>query len=97
VRKAAKEQAMSTAKTQSAMSENLTPAPDADIEGYLRHERRHLHQFFNKLAEANIFTLRDLEQYSAADLFRVAPTSTANQQRVMNYVRRGLITLRPTA
>jgi len=68
--------------------------PDADIESYLRHERKHLHQFISKLAEADIFTLRDLEQHSAGDLFALAPTSKANQARVMDYVSRGLITLR---
>lgn len=78
-----------------ASSEKLTTAPDADIEGYLRHERKYLHRFFDKLAAANIFTLRDLEQYSADDLFKVAPTSPSNRQRVLDYVRRGLITLRP--
>ncbi len=77
------------------VSEKLTHSmPDADLESYLRHERKHLHRFIDRLAEADIFTLRDLEQYSASDLFKLAPTSKANQARVMSYVSRGLITLR---
>jgi hypothetical protein len=71
-----------------------TLVPDADIQGVLRHERRYLHTFFSKLADANISTLADLEKYSAQELFEAAPTSKSNQARFMGYVQRDLITLR---
>lgn len=68
--------------------------PHAGIESVLRRERRYLHTFFAKLAEANIVLMSDLGRYSAHELFNIAPTSSANRQRFMAYVQSGKIDLK---
>jgi hypothetical protein len=73
-----------------------TLVPNADIESVLRHERRYLHTFFSKLAEADIVFVRELERYTAKELFEIAPTSQANQDRFMKYVNAGYLELRPS-
>lgn len=68
--------------------------PHAGIESVLRRERRYLHAFFSKLAEADIVLMSDLSRYSASELFSIAPTSSTNRERFMAYVHAGKIDLR---
>lgn len=75
---------------------NRTLVPNAHISGILQHESKYLHSFFNKLAEADIYTLTDLHKYTEDELFSLAPTSKANRERFMSYLRRGAIYIKPS-
>lgn len=70
---------------------------DTPIEGTLRWDRRYFHIWFEKLAAANILTMRDLLNYTPEQLFSAAPTSEANRKRFMAYVNNGIIGLRNSA
>ena len=73
------------------------PVSNVGISSVLHRERRYMHAFFDKLADADIIFLADLEKYTAGELFRVAPTSRSNRERFMRYVRRGMLQLKASS